>query len=85
MKAPHHGKFRMNQQEGRQVMVIDNKYEIEQTVYLKTDTEQLQRVVTAITIKPMDLLVYELSCGRESSDHYEFEISDEMNVEIKVK
>lgn len=66
------------------MMVIDNKFSIGQIVWLKTDTEQLQRIVTAIKICGDNSFFYELSCGKECSDHYDFEISDEVNNEIKV-
>lgn len=66
------------------MMVINNKFNIGQTVYLKTDTDQLQRIVTAIKICGDNSFFYELSCGREVSSHYDFEISEEINNEIKV-
>lgn len=66
------------------MMVIENKFEIGQTVYLKTDIEQLQRIITAIKICGDNSMFYELSCGKECSDHYDFEISEEVNQEIKV-
>jgi len=62
-------------------MLIDNKLEISQEVYLKTDKDQLPRLVTSIQIKP-SLLMYELSCGSSASWHYEFEITTEANVLI---
>lgn len=65
-------------------MVIDNKYEIGQVVYLKTDVEQLQRIVSAITQR-QGTIVYELCCGKDMSGHYDFEITEDENVEIKVR
>lgn len=65
-------------------MLINNKFNIGQTVYLKTDTDQLRRIVTAIKVCGDNSFFYELSCGRECSDHYDFEISEEVNQEIKV-
>lgn len=56
------------------VLKID--FELGQLVYLKTDTDQLPRIVTAIIVKP-NLLVYELSQSDKTSDHYAFEISSE--------
>jgi hypothetical protein len=61
------------------MMLIDNKYELGQTVYLKTDNEQLSRVVTALGILPGQIL-YELSQGSSSSKHYDFEITPEKNL-----
>ena len=55
---------------------IDNKYNIGETVYLKTDPEQLERLVIAITINPHGL-IYKLSCGNTFNDFYDVEISRE--------
>lgn len=57
-------------------MIIDNCYELGDTVYLKTDTEQLQRIVTRIDVTPKCLL-YRLSCGVVDSCHYDFELTSE--------
>lgn len=61
-------------------MKINTKYNIEDTVYLVTDSEQLERTITAITIYPNNLIMYELMCGVEQSEHYEFEITEEPNI-----
>lgn len=66
-------------------MVIDNRFLIGDIVYLKTDVEQLQRLVTAIKVCGDSSYFYELSCGRDVSEHYDFEISDCINEELKVK
>ncbi|MBN8821292.1 MULTISPECIES: hypothetical protein [unclassified Spirosoma] len=58
---------------------IDNKFSLKQTVYLKTDRDQLPRLVTAIKVCPDDLL-YELIQGTTSSYHYDFEISESADV-----
>lgn len=63
------------------MLVLDNRYELGQIVYLITDVEQMARVVTNIKVLPNCLLSYQLSCGYECSDHYEMEISDTINVE----
>ena len=59
-------------------MIIDNKYNLKQVVYLKTDTEQLPRIVTSIQVNSYDLL-YRVACGTEETYHYDFEITDERN------
>lgn len=46
----------------------------EETVYLKTDTEKLPRIVTAFKVTSKDI-TYELCCGTVVSWHYDFEIS----------
>jgi hypothetical protein len=66
------------------MMVIDNKYSIGETVYLTTDDEQKKRVVTAITVRTLGV-IYELSCGVAVSNHYDFEMSAEEDIEMKVK
>lgn len=60
-------------------MKIDNKFNIEQTVYLRTDAEQNPRVVVSIVINPGDLS-YRLACGVDTTEHFEFEISDKPDV-----
>ena len=62
------------------MMFIENKYEVGDTVYLKTDKEQKARLVTGILVKSSNYLNYELSCGSESSWHVDFEISAEANI-----
>jgi hypothetical protein len=62
-------------------MKIHNFFELGQFVYLKTDVEQKRRIVTAIIIRPSDVL-YELACGTEVSSHYNFEISDTSDIMI---
>ena len=62
-------------------MLVDNKFEFGDIVYLKTDTEQRQRIVFAIKVYKTDIL-YELACGTTTSMHYDFEISKEVNVLI---
>ncbi|MBU6231328.1 hypothetical protein KGP36_01565 [Patescibacteria group bacterium] len=64
-------------------MIIENEYDIGDTVYLKTDIEQYARLVTAITIRTGDNIMYEVSCGSTSSNHYGFEMARERNVVLK--
>ena len=59
-------------------MTINNKFEIEQIVYLITDIDQTQRMVTGIKISK-DCLIYCLSCGVSESWHYEYEIATDKN------
>lgn len=61
------------------MMILDNKFELGQTVYLITDKDQLPRIVTSMQIRP-NCISYELSCGSAASWHYDFEISIETNV-----
>lgn len=57
------------------MMVVDNKFEIGQIVYLKTDPEQLPRIITGIMIAPTAALVYWTSMGMVEGRHYDIEIS----------
>lgn len=66
-------------------MVIDNRYEIGQTVYLKTDSEQLQRIVYGIQLFRGGELLYMLASGTITSNHYEFEIIETEDVVIKTR
>jgi len=60
-------------------MQIDNKFQIGQTVFLNTDPYQSERLITSITVLK-DTILYTLSFGTETSDHFDFEISTEKNV-----
>jgi len=55
--------------------MMDFVFELSQTVYLKTDSDQYQRIVTGILIRPSGAIQYELSCGSSASWHYDFEIN----------
>ena len=60
-------------------MVIDNKYDLDQEVFLKTDIDQYSRLVTSINMRK-GRITYELSCGVSTSWHDDFEITTEKNV-----
>lgn len=53
-------------------MRIDTKYDVGEIVYLKTDNDQLERLITRISISKQGE-TYELSCGTVTSWHYDFE------------
>ena len=59
------------------MMVINNKYDFGDIVYLKTDPEQNKRVVVGINVTPNGDILYRISQGTINSDHYDFEISEE--------
>ena len=61
------------------MMLIENKFEIGQTVYLKTEKDQSARMVVRLLLTPNGIL-YFLVCGTVESAHYEIEISDKVNV-----
>jgi len=60
-------------------MVIENDFNLGQQVFLKTDVNQNERLITAIQISPNGLL-YRLACGNSDSWHFAFEVSIEKNV-----
>lgn len=59
-------------------MNINNKFELQQCVFLITDTEQLTRIITGIQISS-DSILYRLACGVNDSWHFEYEIVEEKN------
>ena len=61
-------------------MKITTKYDIGDSVYLVTDSEQYERIIVSISIHPNNLIMYSMMCGVEASDHYEFEISDKIDI-----
>jgi hypothetical protein len=64
-------------------MQINNKFQIGAIVYLKTDIEQLPRIIIGILIYPDNGLVYK--CGQSTDDdwHYEIELSDTVDILLK--
>lgn len=56
--------------------VIDNKFDIGQVVYLKTDPDHLVRVVCRFTVAPTGI-TYALNCGSHESFHFDFEITED--------
>lgn len=65
-------------------MEINNKFNFEQIVYLKTDKDQQPRMVTGIYLRP-DSIQYTLHAGTTGTEHYEIEISAEENILFKVQ
>ena len=60
-------------------MLLNNIFEIGDLVYLKSDKEQNQRIVTAIQLNGNGLL-YRVVCGTVETWHYGFEISFEKSL-----
>lgn len=60
-------------------ILVDNKYSHGETVYLKTDKEQMPRLIYCIKVFKNDIL-YEVVCGTITSAHYDFELSHEQNL-----
>jgi len=55
------------------------EHNIGDIVYLRTDINQYQRIITGITIRTAGVL-YSVGCGMDESFHYAFELTTEANV-----
>lgn len=55
-------------------MKIETKYNNGDIVFLLTDREQLERIVTAIQVSGNNGISYQLCSGTVTSWHYDFEI-----------
>jgi len=64
------------------MIILENKYNIGDVVYLKTDPDQFERIVIAFCWTP-DRITYGLMCGTESTYHYDYEITVVKNEVIK--
>lgn len=58
---------------------VDNKFDFGQIVYLKTDKEQLPRIVTSMILTKCEI-IYEVYAGAVYSKHYDFEISETADI-----
>ena len=58
-------------------MVIENKFEIGETVYLKTDINQYERLVTRLEVTSGNLLYCTALGDSDGIWHYDFELSRE--------
>jgi|688.fasta_scaffold665472_2 hypothetical protein len=66
-------------------MLIEIEYEFGEMVYLKHDEEQIERMVTEVTLKSPILAMYMLSHGSFNTWHYGYEIDKELSLERKFK
>lgn len=55
-------------------MTIKSEYEYGDIVYLRTDVEQLPRIVIGINARQAGVRVV-ITCGTQDSEHYPFELS----------
>lgn len=65
-------------------MRITTKFDIGAVCYLKTDPEQYPCIITGILVKPEDLVMYEVSSYDDISYRYEFELTTEKDVLLKM-
>jgi len=62
-------------------ITIELEFEIGQIVFLKTDIDQRQRIVTGINIRPLNSITYTLSVGdNDETAHYGIEINGNRDV-----
>ena len=61
-------------------MLIQNKYNFGDIVFIKTDAEQKERMVIAILASPQGLLQYQLACGDTTTWQIEMLISETKDV-----
>jgi hypothetical protein len=62
------------------MITIYTAFDFGQIVYLKTDTQQLPRIVTSVQYGADLGLLYRLCQGEDSSWNYEIEISSEKDI-----
>ena len=62
-------------------MNINVDFNLGDLVFLKTDPDQKQRMITKISITP-DGIYYNLNCGVEESPHYSIEITSDRDWNI---
>lgn len=60
-------------------MTIKTRFDFGDIVYLKTDLDQLERMVLEIRCTPTGE-VYTIAVGELCTDHYEIELSDEKRI-----
>jgi len=64
-------------------MIIDTPYNFGDIVFLKTDIEQNERMITKFSIESPTLIQYELSFGAFVSWHNEYEFERELSLSKK--
>ena len=61
-------------------MLIKTKYDIGDVVFLITDPDQHPRIITSISVRPQNNIVYEMACGGNSTDHYDLEFTYDRDI-----
>lgn len=61
-------------------MAITLPHDFGDIVYLKTDPEQLERMIAAAIITP-GVTIWEITCGTQVGRHYEFEFSTQKDIQ----
>ena len=61
-------------------MQFNSQFGLGDIVYLKTDPEQLERMVTEVCFKGSGSVVYNLNVGATESYHYDMELSSKKDL-----
>lgn len=61
-------------------MNLNTKFNNGQIVFLITDPEQAERIITAILVSANNGISYQLSLGTQSSYHYDCEIASDKDI-----
>jgi len=64
-------------------MKVETEYNIEEVVFLKTDKEQLPRIVVGVIIRKGTVLL-ELVHSVDYTTHYDYEVSKNQNILFKI-
>ena len=67
------------------VMRVNNKYNIGDTVYIKTDINQKPNIIIAITVYSDNYHTYKLNSMDNCSDYRDYEIADEKDLALKIE
>jgi hypothetical protein len=67
------------------MMVLDNKFDLKQTVYLITDKDQQAYVVTGMQVCCSGSLLYHVACGVVNYWAADYELTVEKNIECLIK
>lgn len=65
------------------MIILNNNFDFGEIVYLKTDPEQLPRIITAIMSCADGGMLYKVNQGEIGNWQYEIELSREENTELK--
>lgn len=61
-------------------LCVDIEFEIGEIVYLITDCDQHERIVTGIIIRPNNQVIYNVSFGSSETGHYGIELSGQRDI-----
>lgn len=60
-------------------MIVNTKYNFGDIVFLKTDPDQFERMITKIIIC-QECIIYGVNMGSVFSEHYDFELSSQKDL-----